>query len=160
MATAPSARVAQQMGNLFREITTAGPKAINAAAAAAKTIHLAEIRRASGGDLRLSGVGAKGAPVNVRYQAIASSQDAAAMVRAVGPLHLLERPIKPHVILPRSRRGRVGVLATPYGPRRRVQHPGVSSPRRPWAIGFVRAKPAITKIIQRQYGSAFARGVR
>lgn len=146
------------MANLIREVTTAGTKATNAAAVAAKTIHVAEIRRASGGDLRLSGVGLKGAAVGVRYQPSTVGEVSSVFMKATGPLHLLENPSKPHPIVPRRKGYRA--LNTRYGPRARVQHPGVANPKRPWAQGFVRARPVVTRIVQHQYGSAFARGVR
>lgn len=146
------------MANLIKEVTTAGPKATIAAANAAKQIHLAEIRRAAGGDLRLGGVGVAGAPVGVRYKPSASGSTASVFMAATGPLHLVENPIKPHPIGPR-RRG-VRALGTKYGPRARVQHPGVSRPKQPWRRGAAQAKPVVSRIVQRQYGSAFARGVR
>lgn len=155
--TTPSGRVVEQMTRLSREISTAGVRATNAAAAEAKRIHLQEIRRAVGGDMRMSGVGRRGARVNVRYMAARSESNPVAVISAVGPLHLLERPIKAHPIRPR---GRKKALLTPAGPRRSVMHPGVSSPKRPWQIGRNRAQPAVTKVVHRQYGSAFARGLR
>lgn len=156
----PSNRVFGQMSGLIREFNTAGLRAANAAALEAKRIHLTEIRRAAGGDLRLSKVGTRGAALNVRYRAATSEANPVAIVQAVGPLHLLENPIKPHTMRARPRRGKRGVLSTPYGPRAQVQHPGVNRPKRPWAKGRVLAHPAIERTIRRQYGSAVARGMR
>lgn len=155
--TQPSARVFGQMGGLAREIQNASLRATNAAAAEAKRIHVLELRKASGGDLRMSGVGQRGAAVNVRYQAAKSTSNPSAIVRAVGPVHLLERPIKPHPIAPRRRKK---ALTTPYGPRKSVQHPGVQNPAQPWARALPRVRPAVDRIIRRQFGSAFARGLR
>lgn len=155
--TSPSARVIDQMFRLSREISAAGVRATNAAALEAKKIHVQEIRRAVGTDLRMSGVGRSGARVNVRYMAARSESNPVAVISAVGPLHLVERPVKPHSIRPR---GRKKAVLTPAGPRRSVMHPGVRSPKRPWQIGRGRARPTVSKMIQRQYGSAFARGLR
>lgn len=62
---------------------------------------------------KLRGVGKSGASWNVRYS-IAGQQNITALVRFVGPVHLVNNPTKPHMILPkgaarsRKARGRLG----------------------------------------------------
>lgn len=156
-----------------------------AAARSAKSIHMAELRSATGGDLHMSGVGVKGAKVGVRYFP-PKGEHSDTLIKATGPVHLLEHVSQAHPIFPRGvgrAKGRSRVaqreakqalynalfggtysgvkpLRTPWGPRMRVNHPGVANPKKPWAKGAARAKPMITNVVRRQYGSAFARGVR
>jgi hypothetical protein len=80
-------------------------------------------RAATGGDMRLSGVGLRGARVGARYD-VRGVENPVALVRATGPYHLLERDTRAHGIAPRKRRRtralrfRDGTFAAS------VQHPG------------------------------------
>lgn len=83
------------------------------------------VRRAykgrTGGDGRLSGVGRNGARVGARFDKRGGNM----VVRATGPAHLIEGDTKAHRITPKKRRAsRKRAIATPYGPRSSVQHPG------------------------------------
>lgn len=158
MAGSPSAQVVARMGRLAAEVARSEKTAVLEAAKKAKVVHLAELKIASGGDLRMSGVGRSGARVGVRYL----PTPVGTVVQATGPVHLLERPSKAHEITPRkrARARRARALATPYGPRARVWHPGVRKPSKPWAKGFLRARPVVTKTIEQQYGAAFTRAMR
>ena len=164
-------QVLRRMDKLVSEIRAATPAAVTQGALAAKRVHLNELRLASGGDLRLSGVGKKGAKVGVRYD-VSGTSNPTAFIRATGPVHFVENPSKPHPITPRAPGSRqraqsgrpqsfVGLrpLGTPYGPRYRVNHPGVRNPYRPWAKGAVKARPLIDRAIKSQLSSAFRRGV-
>lgn len=159
---APSSQVAGRMASLIGNFTSAERSGINTASLQAKTIQIAELRAVTG-DMRMSGVGTKGARVGARYDMLSGGRGS--VVYATGPVHLLERPIKAHTITTKASRGRrsrgprAKALGTPGHPVARVQHPGVRNPRRPWERGFMRAKPVVTRTIQRQYGSAFARSM-
>lgn len=75
--------------------------AVEQAALAVKETTVPLIRQATGGDMRLSGVGRKGgAKIGVRYD-VKGNERAVAIVKATGPAHLAERDVKPHVVVSR-----------------------------------------------------------
>jgi hypothetical protein len=115
------------------------PEATKRAAQAAKDRMLVEVRRAAP-NLVLRGVGKKGAKLGVRYTVLNTT----AIVRATGPLHLVERDTKPHVIGPKSRKGkRRGAVRLPDGQFRGViHHPGTKG-KHPWAKGAEAARPIV-----------------
>lgn len=136
------------------------------AALVATSAARASIAAGSGGDSVLSNVGRGGAKVGARFD-VKGTQNPSALIRATGPLHLLDNPTSPHVIVPRSLRkgrsrssrgdfynalfgggsgfGSAKPLRTPYGPRMRVQHPGTRGKRTFWrAIDNVRPLIPIT----------------
>lgn len=184
MASSPVARaVGSRMSKLSAELGAATRTAVERGAFEAKRTIAAEIRRASGGDNRLSKVGSQpGAKVGVRYD-IKGEINPTALVRATGPVHLLEHVSKAHLIIPkktgRGSKGRgsrrenkqalydalfgnqwagVKPLKTPYGPRFRVQHPGVKQPKKPFETGFKKAEPRVRREVGSVTRSAFARG--
>lgn len=142
-------------------------KGVEKAALVATTAARASIAAGSGGDSRMSNVGRSGgAKVGARYD-VKGAQNPTALVRATGPLHLLDNPTAPHQITPRSLRkgrsraskgafynalfgggsgfGTAKPLSTPYGPRYRVQHPGTKGKRTFWrAIDNVKPLIPIT----------------
>ncbi len=139
---------------------------VTEAAKVAKMATIATATTATGGDLRLKNAGRNGARLGVGYEVTRSGDDARARVRARGPWQLVEHPIKPHVITSRyaggSRKsraarvqagkplggGRRAIVMSPYGPRRFVKHPGVRSPKRPWAKGVQAAEPQLRNIMR------------
>lgn len=154
-------RVGSQAATRIRKISTevqkANRTAVNQAALAAKSALLDSLRNEvpSG---RLRNVGRSGAKLGVRYD-VRGTSNASALVRATGPWQLVEKPIKPHEIRPRGRGSkRKRALATPWGPRASVDHPGVRNPKKPWAKGQRRAEQQARKVIERTYSSAFRRG--
>lgn len=82
------------------ELRTAQGRGVQKAALEAKTIINTEIRKVTG-DMRLSGVGKRGARVGARYD-IKGSTNPTALIRALGPIQLIERDTKPHLIVPRA----------------------------------------------------------
>lgn len=183
MAT-PSSAVASRMAKMGLEVQRGQRTAMNRAALEAKKVLVTEIAKAvpSG---RMRNVGSPpGARVGVKYD-VKGTKNPTALVRAIGPLHLVENPIKPHMIIPKktgrgakgrgSRRanqqalydalfgGRYAgqkPLRTPYGPRYRVEHPGVSTPKRPWAKGMKRVPDPVRRTLERTYLDAFRRGAK
>jgi hypothetical protein len=122
--------------------------------------------RSATGDMRLSGVGKKGARVGARYDKhFAATPDAPAMeIKATGPLHLIERDTRAHLILPRGQtftaRGsrRSGRKALKIGDDFRLyaEHPGTRG-KRPFARGVARAAPEVPRIIQAEVGKTMMR---
>src|SRR5262245_32516577 len=104
-------------------------------------------RADSGGDMRLSGVGLRGARVGARYD-VKGTQNPVALIRATGPMHFLERGAGPHQIRPRRRRGK-RALSTPYGPRASVQHPG-SPGKQTWSRGVAASIGDVPAVYQRE----------
>lgn len=129
------------------------------------------IAAGSGGDSRLSNVGrAGGARVGARYD-VKGTDNPTALVRATGPLHLLDNPTRPHQITAKVRKGRsraaresfynaifggsggfagVSPLRTPYGPRFRVQHPGTRG-KSTFRSAVDRARPFTSRIFAEEY---------
>ena len=112
-----------------------------------------EIRSATGGDMRISGVGRRGARVGARFD-IKGTQNPTAMIRAIGPLHLLERDTQPHLIKPRSRRG-AKALAIGDGFAASVEHPGTRG-KHPFQRGFDRKQAEVPGIVQAEIRKAMA----
>lgn len=94
------ARTASALPHALQDAQVRGVQ--RAALAVTKSIR-AEIRTATGGDGRLSGVGRRGAKVGARYD-VRGRVNPTALITAIGPLHLIDRDTDPHPIVPRGRR--------------------------------------------------------
>lgn len=153
------------------------------AAAASKQVINAQIAKATGGDMRLSGtagsstkrasgnvVSSKSAP---QLGAMYRTSGESAIVRAFGPVQLIEGDTKPHVIGSRhagsgkTRAARLADLAdfgASRGGRKAVLHWGgfyakyVNSPgtkgKHPWEHGVQEAEPVIAKIMSDEQDKA------
>jgi len=131
--------------------------------------------RAGSGDGRLSQVGRSGARVGARYD-IQGVKNPTALVRATGPLHLMDNPTRPHRITAKVRKGRsrrsrsnfynaifgggtgfagATPLRTPYGPRFSVEHPGTRGKRTFWR-GIDVARP----LLPRKFSEGYRQGLR
>lgn len=159
------------------------PNAMSAATAQAALVVTntvrAEITQDSGGDNVLSGMGAK---VGARFD-VRPGSEPTALIRATGPLQILESDTQPHGILPAGvgraqgrtkaarRAAKQGLydalfggsygsgtkpLRTPYGPRYRVSHPGTSG-KRTWSRGIDKAIPKVPKVYQAALAKALRR---
>lgn len=117
-------------------------KMVQAAALSVTTAVRAEIASATHGTNRLSGVGRRGAKVGVGYD-MKGSANPTALVRARGPLHLIESNTAAHPIRPRKRGKRVlANQASGFGPVASVaNHPGTTG-KHPFAKGVDRGLPA------------------
>lgn len=101
--------------------------------------------RAVTGDMRLSGVGLRGARVGARYD-IKGTVNPTALIRATGPLHLIERDTRPHEIKRRKRRGKKALrLADGRFVSGAVQHPGTRG-KRPFAKGVDATKESAPRV--------------
>lgn len=89
MAGDSVARFAEGMTSLSSAIEASGRVAVGRAALALTREVRGQIRIASGGDNRLSGVGKRGARVGAKYD-VKGSRNATALVQATGPLALIE----------------------------------------------------------------------
>jgi hypothetical protein len=145
------------------------------------------IRSATGGSMRLSGVGKRGARVGARYTVKNHEGSHSALVTAEGPLQLIERNTKAHGEMPKgvgkvtgrktkeSRHaakqnlysalfgggGFAGTkpLRTPYGPRYRVNHPGTKG-KHPFEHAVNAAAPKVPVIFQREMRSEMGKAFR
>ena len=109
-----------------------------------------EIRVASGADSRLSGVGRRGVRVGARFD-VRGKVNPTALIRATGPLQLIERDTKAHDIGPRRKYARGSRKKKPaikfggrYAPG--VRHPGTRG-RAPFARGVERTRDLPATII-------------
>jgi hypothetical protein len=104
---------------------------LSAMAYAYKAALLDEARAATGGDLRLSHVGRRGARVAVRY----TVNETGAVVAGTGPWGILEKGARPHRIDRRRRRGATrGALRVGARFYASVRHPGAPA-RHAWTNG-------------------------
>lgn len=130
--------VAKVLNRVASDVSRDTGKVVGAAALAAKKVHLVRLAADTGGDLRLSGVGAKGAKLGVKYTVLGDS----AVIQATGPAHLIERSTKAHRIGPRKRRR--GIVIPGVGVRAYAHHPGTAG-KATWAKGRLAAWPKIRK---------------
>lgn len=112
---------------------------------------------------RLRGVGKKGARIGVRYDI---ETDGRAVVKAIGPLHLLERDTKAHEIKPKSsgrgsnRKQRKGAVRLANGEfRASVQHPGTKG-QHPFEKGIEDGTPKAVKLMRNATSDAVKRGLK
>jgi hypothetical protein len=110
-----------------------------------------EITRASGGDNRLSGVGRAGARVGAGYRVYADGSFA--VIRARGPMQLLEHDTNPHEIKPR-RRGKKRALKLADGSfAGSANHPGTRA-KIPFERGYLKTRDEAGPILDREVQKA------
>lgn len=115
------ADLAKRVGKLSTAVKKGERDTLVKGGMAGKDEHVKVIRRDSG-DMRLSGVGRRGARVNARFNLNPDSVE----FKATGPLHFLANPMSPHKIGPKKR-SRAKAIAIPgVGPRASAMHPGTS----------------------------------
>ena len=118
-------------------------KVVQATALSVTTAVRVEISSATHGTNRLRGVGLRGAKVGAGYDMKGSAKPTA-LVRARGPLQLIESNTAAHPINRRKRRGKraLGNQASGFGPVSFVaMHPGTTG-KHPFAKGVDRGLPA------------------
>jgi len=139
---------AVQANGFTGKLQDAQRRAVGASALHVKKVVGASIVGAVGADMRMSGVGKKGAKVGVRYDVLGFANPTA-RVYATGPLHIVERGTKAHRI-PKQRgaRARKRLLVIPgVGVRLWANHPGTKG-KHPWERGVAAATPAVPRIYQ------------
>lgn len=128
-------------------ITHAQAEGANAVAFAMKTSITGLMAEASGGDLRLSGVGKKGARIGARYKAATAGYNAAALLHAYGPAHFVERDTSPHGL--GARGDEVTLMVLPDGGVRTGPWVGGGSQgKHPFAKGVTAIEPIAPRIFQ------------
>lgn len=140
-ASRSPAELVRKLENAARSVESAGRAGVRSAALAATTVIRHEVAAVvpSG---RLSGVGKSGAKVSVGFD-VKGTTNPTALIRARGPLHLVENKTKPHPITPKRRRGgagKVGLRLKDGNVRSAVNHPGTKG-QRPFAKGTAKAGP-------------------
>jgi len=144
--------VAQFVGKIDqagKSLAKARRDVVNDAALAGKRIIEGSIRGVVP-DMNLSGVGSGGAKVGVRYD-IKGTKNPTALMKATGPLQLVENSTAAHTI-PRAggrRRRKRKVLLINGEFSRTVEHPGTKG-QQPFAKGKAAATPVMRTIIQRR----------
>lgn len=133
-------------------------KAVGAAAFAAKKEIATEVRKVVGADMRLTGVGKRGAKLSVYYNVV-GYKNPTATIAMRGPVHLVERPTKPHRVPRVRKRGRKRVVVIPgVGVRASANHPGTHG-QYPFKKGTERGKPkavaAFNDTIVREFRGTF-----
>ena len=120
---------------------------VQKAAFRAKTVHLVELDKGSS-TRRMKNVGKKGGRLGIMYRSKRVGYAMAeAQISATGPLHLLDRPTKPHYIYGGTKGGSDIIPASPYGFFPQVHHKGTTG-KRTFDKGFAKAKPLISKTIR------------
>lgn len=179
------AELAGKFARFESELVAAQRKGVTAGSLLIATAVRKEVAVATRGRNRLSGVGRNGAKVGVRYD-VRGTTNPVGLVRATGPLHLIESDTAAHMILPRgvgraqgrskaARRaakqslydalfGAGGFssatpLAMPWGPRFRADHPGTKG-KHPWAKGVSRSERLVLPAVQRETHVALLRSFR
>lgn len=146
---------AQQADGFAGRLQKMQKTALTKASMEAKTILTSSIRQAVGPDMRMSGVGRRGAKVGVQWD-IKGHTNPTSLVRATGPLHFVERSSRPHRIPKLRARGRKRYAVIPgVGVRASANHPGTKA-KRPWA----RAVPLVAKAVPRVYAAELSAEIR
>ena len=151
--------VARMAEALPRELQAAQLRGINAAALHVTKGIRGEIRAVTG-DMRLSGVGRRGARVGARYD-VKGTVNPTAIIMATGPLHFVEHPTESHDIAPRRRKkGKKGALRLRDGSyARRVLHPG-TQPSRPFERGYMKTRGDTARLLDAEVQKAIVRSLR
>jgi hypothetical protein len=137
-ATADALQVAQKIG-------------VRKAALHVTTAIRLEIRKVTG-DMKLSGVGRRGARVGAKYD-IKGTVNPTAFITATGPLHLIERDTSPHRV-PRNRRsGRKRYAVIGGHPYDHADHPGTAG-KHPFERGWMKSGIETPEIFQQEIRKA------
>lgn len=152
---------ATKLEKLVVEVGQANRAAINAAALIVTREIRTRTAAATGGDMRLSGVGKRGARVGVGYD-VKGDRNATALIRARGPFHLVERDVKPHDIKLRRdtgkrRSGPRALRMKNLGFARSAKNAGGSKGRRPFERGTKAGEPKARLAFEREQAKALAR---
>lgn len=149
-------------GRLPKELQTAQERTVMQMALVTTKAMREQVRLATGGDSRLSGVGKKGARIGARYVMLRAAANPTAAVRATGPAHLVEHPTEAHSIAPKRRRGEQGRRALRFRDGRfaaSAQHRG-THPSKPYERGYLASRDAAGQVFDRQVQDAIRKAMR
>lgn len=150
--------VAQQMGRKMERARVEMLRARRTALVKGATELKQGVERRLPPSKRLRGVGKKGARIGVRYDV---KSDEAVVVKALGPLHLLERDTRAHTIEPKKRRaksGRAAVKLSDGSFRSSVQHPGTKG-QHPFEKGIDASRDKALRAMANPITDAVKRGI-
>lgn len=172
------------LANFAKAVEAGSVDTVKRSAEMAKAEQLKRMKADSGGDLKLSGVNkAKGragnAPIGASYKVTKSGSTATAVVKATGPLQIINNDTQSRRIGSawaggtRARRsvavgpvaasssggGRRAVLNTPFGFRRSVRHPGTTG-KDTWQLGRGDAEPKIRQTMSKRTTAVISKGMR
>ena len=155
MGTVTLAQFSAQLAALPNAIRAAQRQAVSKGALAITQDIRAQISAATGGSNRLTGVGRRGARVGARYD-VKGSVNPTALIRATGPMHLLERGRRGgYEVRPRGRRKRAALRFD--GQYAAVTHPGPTGGKQPWARGVTAGTPKAREAYQEAVHEAMRR---
>jgi hypothetical protein len=151
-------KIAKLAASLPKELQVAQRRGIQQGALAVTKAIRAEVKSASGGDNRLSGVGKKGARVGAKYD-VKGQVNPTALIKATGPMQLLEHPTRPHEITPRKRRKK-GALRFKDGTfAMNASHPG-TRPKKPFERGVNKTQHEPARLLDKAVQDAIRKAIR
>jgi hypothetical protein len=113
--------------------------------------------RAATGDNRLSGVGRRGARVGAKYD-VSGGTNPTAVIRATGPLHLIDRDTDPHTIAPRKRRGAKALRLANGSFAASVRHPGTRG-KHVWGKGIGKTRAGTRRVFANEIHTAMVKAI-
>ena len=159
MGTSKSgAELAHKLFNAGNSIEKATRSGLLAGGQTVKAAALAQLAAAGAGSGRMRGVGKSGARVGVGYDIVrAAGGEAAVRVGMKGPVHLLERDTRPHMIEPR--RGEALQFSDGRFRAYVAHHPGTRG-KHPWEKALTASLPLVPQAIQHQVTVGLIRAFR
>lgn len=155
MASSPN-DLANRLVKGGESITRANRVGVEKACLAGKTVMLAGLTAAAGGN-RLKGVGRSGARIGVRYD-VRGFQNPVGIIRYIGPVHLLNNPTRPHEITPRKKKKALSPRGNPWAAAS-AQHPGTKGKKfaeKAEPIVLAQSKRIITQEVRSHLARTFA----
>lgn len=148
---------ARRVGRLATAVDKGRTETLRKAGMVGKSEHVDLLRRDSGGDLRLSGVGKRGARIGARFDMDGAGR---VTVKATGPVQFLANPMSPHRIPRQRSRGRRRVVVIPgVGVRAFANHPGTPG-KDSWNRAVPEARRKVTKVMLDEYGNIVRSAMR
>lgn len=142
-------------------ISEAEVNGVNKVAFAMKTSVLGLMAEATGGDLRLSGVGRKGgAKIGASYKAASARINSHALLFATGPAHLVERDTRVHSVGTggKRRKSDVIVMQLPNGDwATGPWFTGGSKGQKPFERGIEAVEPFVAQIMLAETRKGFTK---
>ena len=146
--------VSDDLNGLASELDRFTAEALGKAALEVKKLMLNGVRPYTGGDLRLSNVGKRGAKLNVRYDYQRGSRGKAVRVRAVGPWQFIEYDRKRGYPIPKRKKSRKNP-----GRKLHIGDDWVTGPvrggslrgRKPWARTLPKAMAQVSDIFAKEF---------
>lgn len=151
----PGSTFARKLNATGRGIVAAQPKALVEAGKVGKAVTLDEIRKDTGGDGIMSGVGKNGAKIGARFDVNGTTVRTKMTGRAAPILVRGRRNAKP--VLPKKRGGKKAI-ATPWGPRASAK--GSTAPgKNTLEHAVARAHPRMAAVLRTEFVNAARSGM-